>query len=239
MNLRNLRFLPDILLKIFGLIPAYVFHNFAKAKMLRLVFWHQALDEVPGAYVEFGVASGNSMRSAEIAERKTLSKSLGIKRIERQLYGFDTFSGFSSSFSGDDHRVWSGDSFSVDLDKVKKRFKNCGGRVKFVKADAQSLGKNYHNEKISDYVDDNFIAIALFDMDLSEPTYVALEFIKEKLNHGSIIIFDEYNGFKSDENLGEFRALHKFLDNNKQFSVRLYLRYGDGGVAFQLLKNKN
>ena len=130
-------------------------------------------------------------------------------------------------------------NFNKYLDKVKKRFKNCGGRVKFVKADAQSLGKNYHNEKISDYVDDNFIAIALFDMDLSEPTYVALEFIKEKLNHGSIIIFDEYNGFKSDENLGEFRALHKFLDNNKQFSVRLYLRYGDGGVAFQLLKNKN
>ena len=40
-----------------------------------------------------------------------------------------------------------------------------------------------------------------------------LEFIKEKLNHGSIIIFDEYNGFKSDENLVEFRnsIMKKFL----------------------------
>ena len=226
--------MPDIVLRVLGLVPAYVSHNLAKARMLKLVFWHLSLDKVLGAYVEFGVASGNSMRSAEIAEKKAVTKSLGLAKVERNLYGFDTFEGFATSFEGDQHEIWSGTNFSVDIDRVKKRFKRSSRKVKLFKVDACKLGKNYVGEKISDYIKDEFIAIVLFDMDLSEPTHNALEFVKHKLVHGSILIFDEYNGFKSDENLGEYRALSKFLKENDNFKVRLLMRYGMGGAVFQV-----
>jgi hypothetical protein len=234
LNLKHQTFLPDIVLRIFGLVPAYVFHNLAKARMLRLVFWHLALDKVPGAYVEFGVASGNSMRSAEIAEKKSSTKSLGVEKIERNLYGFDTFEGFASSFEGDQHEVWTGVNFSVDFERVKNRFKRSRNQIKLFKVDACKLGENYVGEQISDYVLDESIAIVLFDMDLSEPTHHALEFVKKKLVLGSILIFDEYNGFKSDENLGEYRALKKFLDENDNFKLRLLMRYGMGAAVFQI-----
>jgi len=235
LELKNLSLLPDLILRILSVVPAYVIQNLAKARMLKLVFWNLNLDKVEGAYVEFGVASGNSMRMAEIAERTTAAKSLGVSRVQRNLYGFDTFNGFSSSFAGDKHEIWSGTNFSIDIDKVKKRFKSSGDKVKLFKLDASNLGFNYAGEKVSDYVHDEFIAVVLFDMDLCEPTYNALEFIKSKLIPGSVLIFDEYNGFKSDENLGEFRAMTKFLNQNKNFKVRTLMKYSIGAEVFQVL----
>jgi hypothetical protein len=229
--------ITDYFLKIFGLLPPYVFHNFGKAYALKMSFWHLNVDQIDGAYVEFGVASGNSMRSAEIAERRSYSNSLGINHIKRNLYGFDTFSKFSSQSSEDSHKVWSGSDFSIDIERVKRRFKKYKERIVLYKLD---LSKVFINKQdINLFIKDPYIAIVLFDMDLGDPTYKALDWIAPKLRSGSIIIFDEFFAFAGDPNKGEHQAWKLFLKEHPEINYRTFFQYGDGGIAFQITVSKN
>lgn len=229
--------MADYFLKIFGLFPPYILHNFGKAYALKMSFWHLNVDQIDGAYVEFGVASGNSMRSAEISERRSHSSSLGINRVRRNLYGFDTFSEFSSQSSDDSHNVWSGDNFSVEIERVKRRFKRHKDRIMFYKLDLSKIFINMND--INLFIKDKYVAIVLLDMDLSDPTYKALDWIAPKLRSGSIIIFDEFFAFAGDPNKGEHRAWNKFLEEHPEINYRNFFQYGDGGVAFQITVSKN
>jgi len=221
-------FFVDLVLKFISAVPAPVIHNVAKSFMLKMVFWHLAVDQVKGAYVEFGVASGNSMKSALLHEKNTKFPSLGIQRIERNLYGFDTFSEFKGS-ELDNHPIWSGNKFSFEYEKVKKRFKKCQN-VFLYKQNAMDLEENLH--PLNRYIREDFIAVCLMDMDLGEPTRIALEWIYPKLTSGSFIIFDEYSAYRGDPNLGEQRAFKDFLDNHPNIKPTVFKKYGDGGVAF-------
>ena len=87
---------------------------------------------------------------------------------------------------------------------------------------------------INKFIADDYIALALFDMDLSDPTYNALEWIFPKLQSGSILIFDEFLGFSGDESRGECHAWRSFLIVHPEVASREFFKYGDGGVAFQI-----
>lgn len=236
MRLKNAILIPDLVLRAVGLIPAPVVHNLAKSMALKMAFWHLAIDQVQGAYVEFGVASGNSMRSAEIAERKTHSKSLGVGRVNRELVGFDTFESFSSGSQADLHSTWQGDNFSVPISRVERRFKKAKGRVSFHAIDCSKLGGSSGTYgSIDRYVQSEKLALVLLDMDLGDPTEKALVWIESKVQTGTIIIFDEFFAFRSDPSLGEARAWSKFLERNPRFSARMVKTYGDGGAVFQIV----
>ena len=236
MKLKKQIIIADYFLKIFGLFPPYVFHNFGKAYALKMSFWHLNVDQIDGAYVEFGVASGNSMRSAEIAERRSHSNSLGIKRVRRNLYGFDTFSEFSSQSLDDSHKVWNGNDFSIEIERVKRRFKKYKKRIMLYKLD---LSKVFINKQdINLFIKDEYIGIVLLDMDLGDPTYKALDWIAPKLRSGSIIIFDEFFAFAGDPNKGEHQAWSKFIKEHPEINYRNFFQYGDGGIAFQITISK-
>jgi hypothetical protein len=235
-KLKNQIVISDFFLRVYGLIPPYVLHNLGKAKVLKMTFWHLNLDQIEGAYVEFGVASGNSMRSAEIAERRSYSNSLGIKRIKRNLYGFDTFSEFSSQSADDLHKVWSGNDFSVDLERVSKRFKKNRQRISLHKLDLSKVSPEKQNLQL--FIKDDYIAVVLLDMDLGDPTYKALQWIAPKLTSGSIIILDEFFAFAGDPNKGEHHAWNLFLRDHPEIGYREFFHYGDGGVAFQITISK-
>lgn len=239
MHLKNLVLTTDLVLRVFGLIPAPVFHNFGKAKALKIAFWHLAIDQVPGCYVEFGVASGNSMRSAEIAERRSQSKSLGVIRSRRKLYGFDTFTSFASDSALDKHPTWDGDNFSVSVDKVRKRFKRLGERVTLFQIDASTLNNEIESTNIDNFISEDNIAIVLMDMDLGSPTLHALNWIHPKIKSGTILIFDEFLAFKGDPEIGESGALSKFIELHPEISFRQLATYGDGGTVLQITVSRN
>ena len=62
----------DLVLFFWQRIPGLVIHNLAKARTLKTIFWHLNVDGLHGDYLEFGVAQGNSMRAAEIAEKTSI-----------------------------------------------------------------------------------------------------------------------------------------------------------------------
>jgi hypothetical protein len=235
MKLKNAVLIPDLVLRLIGLVPAPVIHNVGKTLALKIAFWHLAVDSVEGAYVEFGVASGNSMRSAELAEKSSGSKSLGVQRISRELVGFDTFASFSTSSASDIHGTWQGDSFSVPISRVKRRFRAAGKRISFYAVDCSKLSDTPGEYgPLESYVSSEKIAIVLMDMDLGDPTERALDWIKPKLQTGTIVIFDEFFAYRGDPTMGESGAWSRFLERNPEISSRMIKSYGDGGVMLQI-----
>ena len=81
----------------------------------------------------------------------------------------------------------------------------------------------------------NKISMAFFDMDLGSPTLIGLEFIKNSLNVGSIIAFDEYYAYKGSLK-GEYYAFEKFRENNKQLEFRKFKNWGINGMSFIVTK---
>lgn len=224
--------LVDFVLRLWQRIPAPVMHNLEKAHAIKKIFWHLNVDQFEGCYIEFGVAHGHSMRSAEIAERSTYSKVIGVKRVPRNLFGFDTFEGFQSHSQIDSHPTWEGTLFNVPLSQIQRRFSS-SRNVKFIKMDATRLIDD--NGKIADSNDlgiSENAAVILFDMDLYEPTFSALCWSRQIMRTGTFLLFDEFFAFGGDSNKGEARALREFLDSNPDVRVRDYGSYGAGGKIF-------
>lgn len=225
----------DIVLRAWGRIPAPVQHNLGKSSMIKRCLWHLNVDQIQGAYVEFGVAMGHSLRSAEIAERSTHLDSLGIKRVERRLIGFDTFSSFSSDTTLDAHPTWEGSNFSLSLDKINRRFKkDIGTRIFLNQQDACGL-INDDNEILVSHESTGLtgpIALLLLDMDLYAPTAAALEWCRPRLQPGTIIMFDELFAFGGRLDRGEARALTEFQTRHPDTVLRTFGYYGSGGAVF-------
>jgi len=225
-------FLVDLVLKLWQAVPALVLHNLEKAHAIKKIFWHLSVDQFEGCYIEFGVAHGHSMRSAEIAERTSESKAIGVKRIPRKLFGFDTFEGFVSHTTDDMHPIWEGTMYTAPLKDIQRRFRR-SNNVQFIKMDATKLVKTGGSVIGADeFGITDKAAIILLDMDLYEPTISALRWSRQLLQTGTFLLFDEYFSFGGDSNKGESRALNEFLEENPDIRVRDYSSYGAGGKIF-------
>jgi hypothetical protein len=230
-------FLADLILNVWQRIPGAVDHNLEKARVLKRIFWHLNVDQVKGDYVEFGVAMGHSMRSAEMAERTSHSRPLGINRIERRLIGFDTFTGFSSNSELDTHPTWSGSNFNASYQRVCRRFRrHLNKRIFLNETNACDLNTRAFDQmyKPADLGLRDSAAIVLLDMDLYEPTFEALKYLTPILQQGTFLIFDEYYAFAGRTDRGEAKALNDWLTLNPAFSVRDFSAYGSGGRVFVL-----
>ena len=227
--------LVDLVLRLWVRVPAPVHHNLGKAAMIKKCFWHLNVDSIKGDYLEFGVAMGHSMRSAEIAERSCHLPSLGIEHIPRKLIGFDTFSSFNSNDQIDDHPTWTGANFNIELQKIRRRFKSdIDVRIFLNEQDATELVDDLGKPTIS-YESTGMegpIALLLLDMDLYGPTLAALKWCRPRLQVGTIIMLDEYFAFAGRKDRGECLALTHFLESYPEVELRHFNCYGSGGTVF-------
>ena len=223
----------DIVLGIWQRVPAPVIHNLSKARMLKLIFWHLAVDQKPGFYLEFGVAHGHSMRAAILANEFGKNSQLNVARVDRLFYGIDTFEGFSSDNPIDGHPVWHSDSYTKPISEVRNRFKSFGPTVSFFKIDANDFGMktNSEIERLTSRLD-GFAAVILFDMDLYNPTARALEWIEPYIQEGTFLLFDEFFAFGGSLKKGEARAVEEFKARHPKWILRDFSSYGSGGKCF-------
>jgi hypothetical protein len=221
----------DIVLKLWQRIPAPVIHNLEKAKVLKLLFWHLNVDQLPGNYIEFGVAHGHSMRAAVEGNRRSFSKTIGVKSSQRNLYGFDTFEGFKSNSVIDSHATWNGDLFTKSIAAVERRFRH-HKNVFFYKVNAVELVSNGIPRPLTDFNISGLAALIMFDMDLYEPTLNALIWVRQLMQPGTFLIFDEFYSFAGSSSKGESKALTDFLNIHKELKLREVMTYGAGGKVF-------
>ena len=153
-------------------------------------------------YLEFGVYKGASIYSfSKILEK--FDKSITI-------YGFDSFEGLSHDWSG--HRQSEG-AYDLNGQIPIKRF-----NTNFVKGNVEHSLPEFLEKNTGKI---NFIH---FDMDIYEPTKVALQLVKNRLKKGCIIILAQcynYSGWKN----GEFKALTEVL-NESDYKFRVFASNG-------------
>ena len=81
------------------------------------------------------------------------------------------------------------------------------------------------------------IAILNIDCDLKSSTIDALEIIKNFLQIGTIILFDDYNQFNANNEKGQRKAFNDFEKNN-QFQFEKLYTYGFAGQSFLIVGYK-
>ncbi len=186
-------------------------------------------NRISGVYAEFGCHDANTFRYA--------LNSLGnYRRFGGQppcfyFYAFDSFEGMPEPRAIDRQKIWRKGMNRTGEERFRKLCRPDLHRIKTVKGfyDKVLPGFGWNpNEKI---------AVAYIDCDYYESTVPVLDFLKDKLIHGSILAFDDWNCYYGDPKRGERKAFSKFQALTKdEFCFEPFLPISFGGMSFIVLK---
>jgi Macrocin-O-methyltransferase (TylF) len=209
--------------------PKYVRRQHLK-RFLTLYEIYKRLLPIKGSIVECGVFRGFSL----MAWAK-LSAIMEPENLIRKVYGFDTYEGFPNLHEKDknseyDHEV--GHFFTDAYEELtelidahdRDRFLGHIEKVQLVKGDCAVtipafLDKNPHL----------LIGMLFIDLDLYEPTKIALEHFLPRMHKGSILAFDELD---NPQWPGETLAL---LETYGLKNLRIESIPGDPYIGFAVL----
>jgi hypothetical protein len=173
--------------------------NFTKyikrQKLTRLLALYEIFKRilpVKGSIVECGVYRGFGLMAWA-----NMSAVLEPANLTRRIYGFDTFKGFTGVNDEDSNKIMkpeigylSSDSYDELIELIKiydsNRFLGHVSKVKLIKGDVVKT--------VPEFIADNkhlIVSLLFLDMDLYEPTKVAIENFFPRMPKGSIIAFDE------------------------------------------------
>jgi hypothetical protein len=155
------------------------------------------IKDIPGAVIEMGVCSGNGLFSL-IHCHNVLEPTYQY----REFFGFDTFEGFPSVHEKDmnNNDVYDqnkvGDFANNSYDKIlntleiHNNYYYVPTSLKLVKGDVCKSVPEFLADNSNKHI---LISLLYLDMDLYEPTKVALQNFLPRMAKGSIIAFDELN----------------------------------------------
>ncbi len=181
----------------FGAQWNYHFSVFMKRQVIsRLLyqdFLYKKILEVPGVILEFGVHWGATM--ATLVNLRGIYEPYNHSRF---IYGFDTFSGFPGVDDKDGGFSKPGDyatseNYEDELTEVLTIHESFAPIAQIKKFD---LIKGDVTETLPAFLEANphlIVAMAVFDMDIYEPTKSALALVLPRLTKGSLLVFDELN----------------------------------------------
>ncbi|WND03333.1 TylF/MycF/NovP-related O-methyltransferase [Temperatibacter marinus] len=161
--------------------------------------------KVDGLVLEFGVYKGASITHL-------------AKETAQHVYGFDSFSGLP-----EDWTLFHKKDF-FDLHGIEPEV-----------SDTVDLVKGYFQDTLPDFLTRHTEAIRLIhlDADLYSSTSYVLEAVKDRLQEGSILIFDDYF-YELDYDQCDYRAFNNFQTKYKIKVIPISISKG-GSIAFQVL----
>lgn len=157
------------------------------------------LDKIEGAFVECGYGYGRSF---------TVLSYLS-KRLNRKIYGFDSFVGFPQ-VSKKDHSLRNpieGEWSVRTLCEAKSWIKNSGI---FENENSYELIRLNFNSGAKNPILHEKIVLLHIDLDLYDGYKYSLELFWDQIQSGGIIVFDEYNSIKWP---GATLAVKEFLSS--------------------------
>ena len=150
---------------------------------------------IPGDFAEFGVFEGWWI--------STFWQLTEEARLNRKVFGFDSFKGLSNPHPTFDGPEWEEGQFACDLETVRTNVKApTRSRIKLIEGffseslrtgEASSVGQ---------------LAFVRIDCDLYEPALQCLTFIGPRLVDGAILVFDDW---PFEIGIGEQRAFAEWL----------------------------
>tara|TARA_Y100000591_G_scaffold126330_1_gene108219 strand:- start:13 stop:720 length:708 start_codon:yes stop_codon:yes gene_type:complete len=228
--LKKFLFIQNFATSFVANIPPYLEFTLSKYSAIKKSMYITAHDKTNGSYIEFGVFTGSSFNFAMKVNKK-LNKLLGTN--ECNFVGFDSFQGFGDVSKSDKHPRFNDEVFSVDEKKILKNIKKNSENQKY------RIVKGFFDETLKKKPHDYEIEkarVVMIDCDLKDSALLALNFVKNTLQIGTIIIFDDFIFYKGDESKGEYAAFEEFKKENPNIKFRHAFDYGYGSKAFIVSK---
>lgn len=182
---------PDSVERKLDNFPKYI----RRQKLTRLLALYEIFKKIlpiKGSIVECGVYRGFSLMAWA-----NMSAVLEPANLTRRIYGFDTFEGFPSVGEQDRNQLMEvspGQLFADSFEELSElirvydsnRFLGHVGKVTLVRGDVMETIPRFLKEN-----DHLLVSLLFLDMDLYEPTKLAIESFFPRMSKGAIIAFDE------------------------------------------------
>jgi O-methyltransferase len=212
-----LQTIPSI---IISKINPAIIHNIGKYMAIKKAFFLSSIEEIEGDYFEFGVFKGSSFCHAIRCAKANVKydKRLGAMHF----FGYDSFEGFGELQESDGHKFFKDLNFDTNFEKVYARVKRVADVSKF------TLSKGYFEQTLKG-TPPSKSRIMFIDSDTNSSATLALSFLRQSLQEGTIIILDDYFMYKGSRNKGVAGAFQRFCKQEK-IDFRQIASYGIGGV---------
>tara|TARA_B110000008_G_C16920640_1_gene544593 strand:+ start:665 stop:1432 length:768 start_codon:yes stop_codon:yes gene_type:complete len=189
--------------------------------------YYLQVNRIDGVYAEFGSHEVNTFRMS----LQTLGLPFRPNRISK-FYSFDSFQGMPEPEGIDKQKIWRKSMNFTSKEKFLKITKRDSHRVVAVKGFYEHSLPNYKWPK------EDIIALAYIDCDYYESTKECLNFIKDKLQHGALIAFDDWDCYYSDYQRGQKKAFSEFKELlHEKNSFVEFSDIATGGRCFIILEN--
>lgn len=178
--------------------------------------------ELPKVYFEFGCHSGRTFSAAILA-----AEYLGI---ELASYAFDSFQGLPETNKVEDGYFQAG-TFCTALDQFRQIVLKRTGREIDTDHTVQGFYENTLTEALSKRLPSK-VGFIHIDVDLYSSTVSVLEFIKNHLDDGTVVLFDDWYCFPPGQNKGEKKALQEFCVKYPHIKFEPWKNYSTFGKSY-------
>lgn len=183
--------------------------------------------KIVGDYLEFGLYKGYTLWHAQrCADRFDLDAI--------RFFGFDSFRGLPQPYGVDasTDEFKKGD-YACTLHEVRDNLSRHG-----IQWDRTWLIPGFYEESLKSELYDTYglrkAAIVLIDCDLYASTICVLRFLEPILQHGTLLLFDDWNCFGRSNDKGQRLALKEFLASGISWKTDELFSFGWHGQAFQV-----
>lgn len=184
-------------------------------------FQMQSKRNIQGSYLEFGLYSKFSFWFANNLAHEM--------NLQMDFHGYDSFEGLPKS-TVDIHRNWMPGNYACTKEQCELSFEKWG------MPNAYSLHKGWYSKEFFMGVPPpSSASVVVIDSDIYESAVEVLNYIKEFIKIGTILLFDDFNAFAGDINHGERRALREFESINPSFQKGHMWKFGPYGEAFEVI----
>ena len=185
-----------------------------------------------GDYYEFGLFRGYTFLQAF-----KNCEALGIETPN--FYGFDSFEGLPPAEGVDeaDGRFFEG-QFACSKTEVEKNLAENG-----MDPSRTTLVKGFYEDSLTEDLrvrhDFQPASVVLLDCDYYASTRTAMLWMQPYVGVGTVLLFDDWYSYSEgdDNELGQQKALHEFLQENPQFSVEFLWEFAPHGKGFIVRSN--
>jgi O-methyltransferase len=180
-----------------------------------------------GYYFEFGCHKARTMR---------LAWDTFNSLYDWTYVAFDSFEGLPEMDAADSMPIWKkGDLKTSEETFVEAVVSHGMPRSKL------KIVKGFYNESLTPELRDQLLpqkaAVVYIDCDLYSSTVSALNFAKDFLQKGTIVVFDDWFCFYGDPTKGERRAFHEFCERNPELVFEDYIQTNEAKAFIYLGKN--
>jgi O-methyltransferase len=180
-----------------------------------------------GYYFEFGCHKARTMR---------LAWDTFHSLYDWTYVAFDSFEGLPEMDPSDSMPIWKkGDLKTSEEDFVKIVAKHGMPRKRL------KIVKGFYNDSLTPQLRDLLLpekaAVVYIDCDLYSSTTSALNFAKDFLQRGTVIVFDDWFCFYGDPQKGERRAFHEFCRRNPEMIFEEYIQTNEAKAFIYLGNN--